>query len=371
VCAVAGQDPPADPTSSSGEPQVWVLHRWLETSPEGELVGHPVLLRIDPTTGEPTGRVGIDADGCTFESLTVAKDGPVWLVDPGWPGIYDPIGTRVVEASRHCLGYVPSDGSMPRIIELPRTNKKFWSVEQVAALGDDLWVVATDDAQPIYSGPRKHLDLFTLSGATGAVEKVRTKVSGVAAVDGSLYVVDSGKPGKEAAGVLAADGSTIEPVDIPLRKLKKKDDRYLSVLGSDRSVSFIDPTRELIHLVPETGETTTTNVRGFSPAHLEGAGSGVWIVEGRDGFGLTLKHAPLGGTLKATEVAGGPYYLVAGVTPGSIWLLGRSDEMVTIGEREIPVLAVTRVDAETLQPTRLAGLPWTLDELPPEIAPGG
>ena len=369
--AMTAQDTPADPTTSGGQPPVWVFHRWLETSSEGEVVGHPVLLRLDPVTGEPTGRIEIDATDCAFEQLTVAPDGPAWLVDSGWPGIYDPMGRPLFEAARHCIGYVPTDGSASRIIELPGNAKKFWDVVQVAALGDDLWLVVNDDAQPIYSGPRQNLDLYKVDGATGAVELVRKKVSGAAAADGSLYVVDSSKANQDAAGVLAPDGTSIEPVDVPLRKPKKKDDRLLRVLGSDGAISFLEPTHELYHVVPATGETTTTKVRAFAPTYLEGAGDGLWILEGRDGFGLTLKHAPLGGSLKATEIAGGPYYAVAGVSPESIWLLGRTDEMVTMGERQFPVLAVTRVDAATLEPVRLASLPWTPEEMPPVIGPGG
>ena len=75
--------------------------------------------------------------------------------------------------------------------------------------------------------------------------------------------------------------------------------------------------------------------------------------------------------MDVTEIPGGPHYAVAAASPEAIWLLGRTDEMVTMAEHEFPALALTRVDAATLEPARLAGLPWTLEESPPAINPAG
>jgi hypothetical protein len=338
------------------------------------LVGHPVILRLDPVSGEPTGRIDVEAEGCTFERLEAAPGGPIWLVDAGWPGIYDPVGQPIVEADRQCIGYFPADGSEPRIIELPGSQRRFWDVEQAAPLGDELWIAAVDRASPICPGARCVYDLYRVDPDDGSVELIQDRVSGVAAANGSLYVVDSRKKGRDAAGVLSADGTSIEPVDVPLRVPKRRDSLVLRVDGTDDTVTYLEPGHAVYRFLPTNGEATAMKAPSTGQARisrLPASADGLWIIEGTEGFGLSLKHAPYAATLEATDVADGPYQAVASVSPEAIWMVGSSEEAQTLPDgREAPLPALVRIDAATLEPTTLAGWPWNLDELPPPITPG-
>jgi len=252
---------------------------WVSLADTAELV------RLDPVTGEDTGRIELSATPCeitaTEDSLwVVTQSGVVDRVDPAVPALVSSVPTgpasyQAVEAFGSIWVTNRNGQSVTRIdplteetstIELPGTN-----AGGIAEAGGALWV--GDDA----TGSTRILRLDPVSLETTVVEVGGDRPAYLTSTGDTVWVsrVRSGSVVAVDADTATTVGEPVPAGEMPVNLHASPDGRWVWV-PDDRS-DFIT------RIDTSTGEAVERLLVGDGPAVVAPTDDGVWVTNFGDG----------------------------------------------------------------------------------------
>lgn len=188
-----------DETSGSDDP--WLLRAPVaQASAQVPLVGDEAVVRLDGTTGAVTRIIPAPVvDGCEWQTMVGPADGAIWLVrtTPSYLALspdHPVLGGGPVPAM--CVARLPLDGSEP---EVYRTKDVFSFDDiytfdpksKVAAHADELYLAGKLFTYPDREGaePRAEAGLFRFDAASGALDLVVPRATGVGTAAGKLFMM--------------------------------------------------------------------------------------------------------------------------------------------------------------------------------------